>query len=596
MAYIIGIEGGGTKTSAVLIGADGKEIARASAGPANASLHDPGSLVTAFRSIALTFKKLIPAKAPLLIGLCIAGVIDTATREKVRKAAQTVFGAQTRLMIDNDLVSAVFAAFGQGEGVIALAGTGSCVFGMKGSQKTKAGGWGHLLGDSGSAYWIGHQALRKVFEVYDEQEKVDALGVRILRVLSMNSPRELISWGQGADKAQIAQLAPEVFAAAADKNLPALQITGAAASDFARNIGIVQKKLKIKGPFPVALIGGLFENRPLLRKLLLTELKKQKIPAQIIQVKYDGATGAALFAAGKTGNISSPSPVKGGKGGTAMPLVDLSKIATEDRNPRTVKLSEVSTRKQVEMMIAEDERFLFTALRCESAQIAEAIDIIAGKLRKGGRLFYVGAGTSGRLGILDASECPPTFSAPPQMVQGIIAGGARAITTGIEGAEDNRQAGEEVMKARGITSKDVVCGIAASGRTPYVWAALAQARKLRAKTIMISCNPKMRGEEPFRPDVSIHLATGPETLTGSTRLRSGTATKLVLNMLTTLSMVKIGKVISNYMIDVAPTNEKLKARAIRTVSQIAGCPAQIAFEALTARKWNLREALKKIGA
>lgn len=597
--YILGVEGGGTKTTAALLSPEGRVIIRVHGPGANASLHTRNQLLLSFKQIARGLRGHIPRSAPIITGLCVAGVVDAAAEKKVRTFAQMAFPFCRQFAVDNDLVSAVYAGFGNGDGVIALSGTGSCVFGMSGKLRAKAGGWGHFLGDTGSAYWIAHQALRRVFEGFDETGKLDALGRGILRSLSMNDMSELIPWAQSADKAQMAALAPEVFAAAGRKNKTALSVVSDAATQFARNTRIVRSKLRLRGVFDVACTGGLFEHRPLLREQFARALQSAKIPARLVFPRCDGAVGAALFARAQFApdaphvQIAPESPASRKVG--SMPSVDLSKIATEERNPRTVRLSELPTRRQVDLMIDEDERFLFTALRRQSGKIAQAVDLIAGKLRQGGRLFYVGAGTSGRLGILDASECPPTFSAPPEMVQGIIAGGARAMTTGIEGAEDHAAAGTEVIVTRGITAKDVVCGIAASGRTPFVWAALERARKLRAGTIMLTCNPKMAGHEPFAPDVAIHLATGPETLTGSTRLRAGTATKLVLNMLTTLSMVRLGKVVSNYMIDVAPTNEKLRARAVAIVSRIANCPAQNALDALQKEGWNLRGALARLG-
>ncbi len=597
MTYILGLEGGGTKTTAVLLDGHGTPLARAQAAAANASLHSPAQIAQVFRAVYSQIKGSLPRGATLTAGLCLAGVIDGVTEKKVFVAAQTVFPARTKIHVSSDLVSALYGAFGQGEGIIAIAGTGSCVFGMKDGHHAKSGGGGHLLGDAGSAYWIAHQALRGVFESQDHHDHPGESGRRILRALSMSSVHELVAWAHAADKAQMAQLAPEVIAAAEAGDKDAAQIVSGACARIARHLATVQRKIAGSN-LPVALRGGLFEHRPFFRGQFARELRRLKIKARIIEPFFDGATGAALFALGQNEARMMIPPARQSASHTApirdqSPGVDLTKIATEDRNPRTVKLSKLSTRKQVALMIDEDERFLFPALRAQSAQIARAVDFVARKLHTGGRLFYVGAGTSGRLGILDASECPPTFSVPAEMVQGIIAGGARAMTTGIEGAEDHREAGAAVIRDRGVTAKDIVFGIAASGRTPFVWAALEQARKLRAGTVILSCNPKMRGAEPFAPDVSIHLPTGPESLTGSTRLRAGTATKLVLNMITTLSMVQTGKVISNYMIDVSPTNEKLRSRAVRIVSEISGRPPSVALEALKAAGWNLRKALAR---
>ena len=209
-----------------------------------------------------------------------------------------------------------------------------------------------------------------------------------------------------------------------------------------------------------------------------------------------------------------------------------------------------------------------------------AIRLAVRAFQSGGRLFYVGAGTSGRLGVLDASECPPTFRTPPEWVQGIIAGGARALHSAVEGAEDDSAAGAEAVRARGVTRSDVVVGIAASGRTPFVWGALHAARAAGAATGLISFNPGLRFRDGWKPDHCILPDTGPEVITGSTRLKSGTATKLVLNAITSLAMVQLGKVMDNLMVDLNPSNDKLRDRAVRIVMELTGASRDAASRAL----------------
>ena len=216
--------------------------------------------------------------------------------------------------------------------------------------------------------------------------------------------------------------------------------------------------------------------------------------------------------------------------------------------------------------------------------------MVSGVLQKGGRLFYVGAGTSGRLGVLDASEIPPTFGASPEMVQGIVAGGAAALQRGVEGAEDDRGGGALAINERGGSGADVVCGISASGRTPFVLGALVEAKARGAKTILLTCNPARARTESF--DLEIDLETGPEILTGSTRLKAGTATKIALNILSTGAMVALGKVRGNLMIDLAMSNEKLRDRAARLVAELAKCNYAEAVERLRGCNWNLRAALR----
>ncbi|MCX8107254.1 MAG: N-acetylmuramic acid 6-phosphate etherase, partial [Verrucomicrobiae bacterium] len=225
-------------------------------------------------------------------------------------------------------------------------------------------------------------------------------------------------------------------------------------------------------------------------------------------------------------------------------------------------------------------------------KLARAVRVIARRLKLGGRLFYVGAGTSGRLGVLDASECPPTFSVSPELVQAIIAGGQQAIWSSVEGAEDDFFAGERALRFRGVTRKDVVLGIAASGRTAFVWGALDAARKAGAYTMLLCFNPRLRFAAGARPDLVINPEVGPEVLTGSTRLKAGTATKLVLNIISTLVMVRLGKVIGNLMADVNPANAKLRDRARRIVEQLAGVDARTAQTALERSGWVVRRALQ----
>ena len=244
-------------------------------------------------------------------------------------------------------------------------------------------------------------------------------------------------------------------------------------------------------------------------------------------------------------------------------------------------------------MLSEDEK-IPAALRAERKQIERAVELIVRAFKRGGKLFYVGAGTSGRLGILDASECPPTFRTPPELVQGIIAGGQRAIWSAVEGVEDDAAAGAHAMEFRGVGKRDVVVGIAASGRTPFVLGALAEAKRRGAKTLLLCFNPHVRAEKISRGHHVIAPDIGAEILTGSTRLKAGTATKLVLNMFTTLAMVRCGKVVSNLMVDVNPSNVKLRARAIRIVRELTGADEVAATLALETAGWVVKTALKKV--
>ncbi len=244
---------------------------------------------------------------------------------------------------------------------------------------------------------------------------------------------------------------------------------------------------------------------------------------------------------------------------------ELEALATEQRNPRSMQIDMASTRDILRIM-NEDDRLVPEAVGGELPYIEEAVELVVQAFRAGGRLFYAGAGTSGRLGILDASECPPTFGSPPDMVQGLIAGGRPAVFASQEGAEDSEESGAAAIDEAGVTANDVVCGIAASRRTPYVVGAAKRARELGARTLFVTCTP--RKAFTLEVDVAICPVVGPEVIMGSTRLKSGTAQKLVLNMLTTASFIRLGKVYENMMVDLQMTNAKLVERSRRTVMTV----------------------------
>ncbi|MFC0323564.1 N-acetylmuramic acid 6-phosphate etherase [Gallibacterium melopsittaci] len=251
----------------------------------------------------------------------------------------------------------------------------------------------------------------------------------------------------------------------------------------------------------------------------------------------------------------------------------LDQLTSEQRNPNSSQLDQLSSLEIVELMNQEDQQVAI-AIKSQLPIIAQAIDCIVEAFQQGGRLIYQGAGTSGRLGVLDASECPPTFGVSPNQVIGIIAGGDKAIRQAVENAEDNTQAGQFDLQQLALSAKDVVVGLAVSGRTPYVLGGLAYAKQLGATTVAISCNPN--SEMAKLADIAITPVVGAEILTGSSRLKAGTAQKMVLNMLSTASLVQMGKCYQNLMVDVQATNEKLRHRAVKIVMQATECDQQTA--------------------
>lgn len=269
-------------------------------------------------------------------------------------------------------------------------------------------------------------------------------------------------------------------------------------------------------------------------------------------------------------------------------MVELQKIATEQRNPNTMNIDTLSTLDMVKLINQEDHR-VADAVGEVTDKIAQAVDVIAEKLAAGGRLIYCGAGTSGRLGILDAVECPPTYSTDPETVQALMAGGYGAIFKAVEGAEDSKELGVQDMQNIHFSQKDVLVGIAASGRTPYVMGCMEYAKQLGAPTVSVTCCP---GSELDQfADIGIAPAPGPEVVTGSTRMKSGTAQKMVLNMLSTGAMIKLGKVYGNLMVDVKPSNEKLIRRCVTIVCSAAECTEAEATKALEACSYRPKVAI-----
>ncbi len=269
-------------------------------------------------------------------------------------------------------------------------------------------------------------------------------------------------------------------------------------------------------------------------------------------------------------------------------MKDRSKLTTEQRNSRTHDIDRKSTLEIVDIINSEDSNVI-GAVHKERLGISKAVDLIVKSFKNGGRLFYIGAGTSGRLGVLDASECPPTFGTSPELVKGIIAGGSDALTRSIEGAEDRHVDGERAITENGITVNDIVVGIATGGTTPFVHGALSQANNIGAATIFLCCNPDITPSDDV--DVIIRPLTGPEVITGSTRMKAGTATKIILNTLTTASMVKMGKVYENLMVDLQVKNIKLKDRAERIIMTVTDLDRDAADKLLDDAKGNVKTAI-----
>jgi N-acetylmuramic acid 6-phosphate etherase len=573
---ILGVEGGGTKTAWVLVSRTGGELQILDQGklpPSNFRLATPERLRLIFRELPKEIGR---------AGVFLAGCGTAEDRRSLSKICAETW-PQAKIITGSDRDSDLAAALGHGDGIVVNAGSGASVTARRDNRTEKAGGWGHILGDAGGGYFLSIQALRLILREYDLHRGEVQFAARILRALCLNNLDELVRWAQTADKMEIARLTPVVFEAAANGDARVIEILEEGARVLSEYTEAVATRLHLLAP-KVILLGGLFQRDSIYAHTFRRRLKKNLPDARVAMAERTPELGAAWLAAEmqEFPNIGSQA--------TKDKIDDLAAALTEQRNPRSENLETLSARQLVELFV-DEEKFVQEALRGTIDQLARAIDIAAAAIRNDGRLIYVGAGTSGRLGVLDASEIPPTFGASSELVQGIIAGGLTALHRSVEGAEDEEGSGGLAIDERQVKSGDVVIGITASGRTPFVLGALARARSLGAQTISITCNPATKN---VPVDLSVVLAVGPEILSGSTRLKAGTATKLALNIISTGAMVMLGKVRGNLMIDLHASSTKLRDRAIRVVAQLAGSDYNAARAQLEEANWNLRTVVDKV--
>jgi N-acetylmuramic acid 6-phosphate etherase len=573
---ILGVEGGGTKTAWILAERDAEELRIVDQGklpPSNFRLTTPERLRAIFSELPKQIDR---------AGIFLAGC-GPEDRPSLTRICAEIWPA-TKIVTGSDRDSGLAAALGHADGIAVNAGSGSSVTGRRGDKIEKAGGWGHILGDAGGAYFLVIQALRLMLREYDLHRGEVQFTAKILQALSLNNLDELVRWAQTADKMEIALLAPVVFEAAANGDKNIIDILEDGARCLCEYTESVATRLHLLAP-KVVLIGGLFQRDSIYAHTFRRRLKKNLPDARIAAAERVPELGAAWLAAEMKELPTVPAEV------AADEIDNLAAALTEQRNPRSENLEKMSARELVELCVGE-EKFVQEALHAAIADLSRAVEIVAESLRNRGRLFYVGAGSSGRIGVLDASEIPPTFGAAPELVQGIIAGGTTALHRSVEGAEDEESNGALALDERGVKDVDVVIGITASGRTPFVLGALARAKSRNAKTILLACNPVARPNENV--DLAVSLVVGPEILTGSTRLKAGTATKVALNIISTGAMVLLGKVRGNLMIDLHTSSTKLRDRAVRMVADLAGCDYHSARDQLESAGWNLRAVVDKI--
>jgi N-acetylmuramic acid 6-phosphate etherase len=601
----LGIEGGGTRSTAVLTDAQGAVLCELQGGPANLVLMSDRQLLWMMKGFAARLDMSGRHLDNLAVGL--AGARSQQHLERIERAASRVWPG-VPCLATNDLETALAAAPEDESAparVLILSGTGSCCFARSRNGDTaKTGGRGHIIGDRGSACDIAQRALKALMAHYDQSQKWPRLGVRMLEALSLNGPEDLIPWSIDASKGDLAALAVPVFLAARERDPIAAQVLSDAAQALADDghacaTRVAGANERVQFVFN----GGVLLKNESFATAVEVRLKARWPRAIFTRVQKPSAWGAATLARkglGQAAPVAEPEPLAVNGVPTDHPAFDLGLLRTsptELRNTKSVRLAEMSIPKALELML-DDSVSVPRALKKESAAIQWVIKKIVTAFQNEGHMFYVGAGTSGRLGVLDASECPPTFRAPREQVQGIIAGGHRALWSAVEGAEDDLAAGASAMDLRGVSERDVVIGIAASGRTPFVWGALARAHEIGATTVLVCFNPGFLKVKPakglFWPDKILAPNLGAEVLTGSTRLKAGTATKLLLNAFTTLAMTRTGKVVGNLMVDLNPSNVKLRERAIWIVQELTQRSAEEAREALIATGWVVKEAVDKL--
>ncbi len=592
---ILGVEGGGTKTAWVFV----ETVSGANASAWEFRVLEQGKLPASnFRLTSPERLRAILAELPKQIdraGVFLAGCGTEEDRCALKQMCLEIW-PNAKIVTGSDRDSGLAAALDRGDGIVVNAGSGSSVTGRRGERIERAGGWGHILGDAGGGYFLSIHALRLVLREHDLGRSEMDFTAKILRVLSLNNLDELVRWVQTADKMELAMLAPVVFEAATAGDGRMMEIIEEGARVLCEYTEAVASRLHLLAP-KVVLIGGLFQRDSIYTHAFRRRLKKNLPDARVTTAERAPELGAAWLAAELGDHVPVREKLARGE------IDSLAAALTEQRNPRSENLEKLSPREVVQLFV-DEEKFVQDALRDAAADLTRAIEIVAEALRNGGRLFYVGAGSSGRIGVLDASEIPPTFGAPPDLVQGVIAGGVTALHRSAEAVEDDETAGALAMEQRGVKDRDVVVGITASGRTPFVLGALSRAKSSGAKTILLTCNPAVAGGgdagQPRSPvsdttiDLVISLEVGPELLTGSTRLKAGTATKVALNIISTGAMVVLGKVRGNLMIDLHTTSTKLRDRAVRVVAELTQSDYDTARQKLEASGWNLREIIGEI--
>eukprot|EP01006_Ploeotia_vitrea_P046985 TRINITY_DN67076_c9_g2_i1.p2 TRINITY_DN67076_c9_g2~~TRINITY_DN67076_c9_g2_i1.p2 ORF type:complete len:631 (-),score=58.69 TRINITY_DN67076_c9_g2_i1:2460-4352(-) len=585
--YFVGVDGGATATKVVVLNSKtGETMGQASAESSN--YHNVGKekARAAIKQAVTEACQIAKIEISQIAGIAcgIAGVHSPADIAQFDGLHEEI-GLSAPLHFENDILAALSGGAGSctSPGIAIICGTGTAVFGRDKDGKTaRAAGWGYLM-DSGSAYDISLQALRQCVRADDGVYPQTNLTQRLLKDLKLEAPRDFVNWMYHPDRTvtQIAGLAPAVFDEAEKGDIGAMGIAAQACDILADNVLCVARKLNMTNfEVPLVLVGGVHDSKYFHPRFC------QSIAARLPFMKpvfpaHSAAVGAALIALDRA-SVPNPFATKDAASSDA-PAVPLR--ATEHQNLYSLDIDLLSPEKIVGLLHTEDKRAV-NAISTALPAISEAVGVVTEAFRQGGRLFNCGSGTPGRLSVVDAAEVPPTFT-DTEHVFGLIAGGHPALVKSNESIEDLPDEGAKAVREYNLCSKDVVCGITASGRTPYCLGAIQEAKKVGAKSIAIVCAlPSVVAEAA---DTAIFIPTGAEVVTGSTRMKGGTVQKLVLNIISTCGMVGIGKTLGNLMVDLSQHNSKLVDRAERIVAKACNIEKEEAVKVLDAceRKVNV---------
>lgn len=573
---ILACDGGATGLRAGLYDAEGVLLSEMAAGPCNPVEH---GIEHGRDMIARLFHSCAKGQ-PVQIVAAIAGAGRVEIRNTLAHAVAETTGCLVRLT--DDLHPLLLANAENEFAVLAIAGTGSSVLAWAPNpyREMRIGGRGRVFGDEGSAYAVAVSALQAAARAVDGTGPPTRMANSLWQELGLASFDELVLFSAKARKHEIAALARMVDKLAAEGDAVATNCMEEQALRLVEQTLAARKKLDLPTGARVFISGGLFEGSTRFRESYCCALSAcwPQAHPQIPPLRGH----AAAF---RMATLGRPLP----KWITEAAAPERKNDATTERKlPVARPIDMLNAHDMVTLMIAEDAG-IASAVEKASEDLAEAVEMAAEAIRTGGRMIYVGAGTSGRLGVLDASECPATFGTSPEQVVAIIAGGNRAIRESVEGAEDDTAQARADMAVLQppIGANDAVIGISASGRTPYVRAALAEARQHSAHTVLVACNPV----EKDAADIVIVVETGPEVVAGSTRLKAGTATKMVLNILSTGAMALNGRVHDGLMIGMRPVNAKLRKRAENIVTVLTSCGSERAKTCLAAADGNIAVAV-----